>query len=560
MKNTLIASLVALVLVGGAALPVQALSISEIQNQIQELLARVAALRTQMNQIQGQDGSQTTGTTAGGIVPSQGRSHRICALLNRNLSQGMSGDDVRGMQEFLQSEGFLAASPTGYFGPMTAQAIAKWQAKEGLTQVGVFGPLSRERIKRWCGGGGGDTSSLLKASPTRGAAPLTVTFSSMAGGEQPQVTSYLLDFGDGTSAQAPGCRAPLDVCVSPGTQQHTYAANGTYRATLSRVFNPCLGNPVCLAPVSSEVIGSVVITVGAASCTKEYNPVCGLKQVVCVTTPCNPIQQTYGNRCAMEADGATFVHAGECRGVWDDPAQNPQCKSWYDGCNTCSRETPQSPAMCTLRACAFDTNSKPYCTAWFDSSTNKPPTVSSFSGPTVLKVGENGTWNIRASDPENGTLSYNITWGDEVANTYASSLDRSFTQSTTFTHSYSRVGTYTVTITVRDEAGKSATATATVRVSSGTIGGGCSEEYAPVCGRPPGCANTCPAGQYCTMICQLPEAKTYSNRCQLDAAGADFIHQGSCTSSGAICTADAFQCPNGTWVGRTGPNCQFVCN
>lgn len=27
-----------------------------------------------------------------------------------------------------------------------------------------------------------------------------------------------------------------------------------------------------------------------------------------------------------------------------------------------------------------------------------------------------------------------------------------------------------------------------------------------------------------------------------------------------ICTADAFQCADGSWVGRTGPNCQFVCS
>jgi hypothetical protein len=26
-----------------------------------------------------------------------------------------------------------------------------------------------------------------------------------------------------------------------------------------------------------------------------------------------------------------------------------------------------------------------------------------------------------------------------------------------------------------------------------------------------------------------------------------------------FCTADAFQCPDGTFVGRTGPDCQFVC-
>jgi len=25
------------------------------------------------------------------------------------------------------------------------------------------------------------------------------------------------------------------------------------------------------------------------------------------------------------------------------------------------------------------------------------------------------------------------------------------------------------------------------------------------------------------------------------------------------CTADAMQCPNGSWIGRSGPDCQFVC-
>jgi len=26
-----------------------------------------------------------------------------------------------------------------------------------------------------------------------------------------------------------------------------------------------------------------------------------------------------------------------------------------------------------------------------------------------------------------------------------------------------------------------------------------------------------------------------------------------------FCTMDAMQCPDGTYVGRTGPNCEFVC-
>lgn len=30
-------------------------------------------------------------------------------------------------------------------------------------------------------------------------------------------------------------------------------------------------------------------------------------------------------------------------------------------------------------------------------------------------------------------------------------------------------------------------------------------------------------------------------------------------AEGVACTMDAMQCPDGSYVGRTGPNCEFVC-
>ena len=33
----------------------------------------------------------------------------------------------------------------------------------------------------------------------------------------------------------------------------------------------------------------------------------------------------------------------------------------------------------------------------------------------------------------------------------------------------------------------------------------------------------------------------------------------SWNSGGTICTQDAMQCPDGSWVGRSGPNCEFIC-
>ena len=33
----------------------------------------------------------------------------------------------------------------------------------------------------------------------------------------------------------------------------------------------------------------------------------------------------------------------------------------------------------------------------------------------------------------------------------------------------------------------------------------------------------------------------------------------SSSTATVACTMDAKMCPNGTYVGRTGPNCQFIC-
>ncbi len=87
----------------------------------------------------------------------------------------------------------------------------------------------------------------------------------------------------------------------------------------------------------------------------------------------------------------------------------------------------------------------------------------------------------------------------------------------------------------------------------------CPMVYDPVCGQ-----------QVINCIqapCPQPEPKTYSNGCVAGQNGAKILYEGQCAVKAEVpeivkpvfCTQDAFQCSNGTWVGRSGPNCEFVC-
>jgi len=118
------------VLAGGAmalsfALPVGAVTVAELQAQINALMAQLASL---------QGGSAT-----GGAVQ-----------FNTNLTVGSTGADVTALQQFLVSKGFLQMPVNvsyGYFGPITRAAVAAWQAANGIAPaVGYFGPISRAAI------------------------------------------------------------------------------------------------------------------------------------------------------------------------------------------------------------------------------------------------------------------------------------------------------------------------------------------------------------------------------------------------------------------------------
>jgi len=83
------------------------------------------------------------------------------------------------------------------------------------------------------------------------------------------------------------------------------------------------------------------------------------------------------------------------------------------------------------------------------------PVISGVSGPQELKVNQTGTWTVKASDKNGGSLSYTVDWGDDsdVCPSWTTwcSVPQLTQQSGTFSHSYSKAGTYYPKFTVTSE-------------------------------------------------------------------------------------------------------------
>lgn len=65
-------------------------------------------------------------------------------VLSRQLEVGSSGTDVRALQAFLAKDPAIYPEGliTGYYGPLTMAAVAKFQARNNISAVGRVGPLT----------------------------------------------------------------------------------------------------------------------------------------------------------------------------------------------------------------------------------------------------------------------------------------------------------------------------------------------------------------------------------------------------------------------------------
>jgi hypothetical protein len=122
---------------------------SDLQAQINALLATIAALQSQV------------GGSGGGSMMSH--------TFSTDLTIGSTGSDVTALQTQLVQAGFLtmpAGTAMGYFGSLTAAGVQSWQVSVGLPGTGFFGPMSRAYANSHWGTTGGTTGGTLPAGCT----------------------------------------------------------------------------------------------------------------------------------------------------------------------------------------------------------------------------------------------------------------------------------------------------------------------------------------------------------------------------------------------------------
>jgi peptidoglycan hydrolase-like protein with peptidoglycan-binding domain len=77
-------------------------------------------------------------------------------VFSRDLSIGSTGTDVKALQVYLNTHGFVVNSnPSGpdspghettRFGALTKKALIKYQKNAGIRPTGYFGPITRKRV------------------------------------------------------------------------------------------------------------------------------------------------------------------------------------------------------------------------------------------------------------------------------------------------------------------------------------------------------------------------------------------------------------------------------
>ncbi|MEO6536233.1 MAG: peptidoglycan-binding protein [Candidatus Paceibacterota bacterium] len=218
----------------------------------------------------GQVGPQTRATLngqGGGVaVPTTpSTSSNLALIITRQLSLGATGADVSALQQFLKNLGFYTfPTITGYFGPVTAQAVSAFQSAHGLAPVGEVGPLTRAIIAAMSSSASTGTSGSSNTTTTTTTTSTSGSSSSSDGGGGGH-------YGPSTSAQT-DTTPPVVSSVASSTAQTTAAITWTTdESATSQVEYGTTTSYGSLTTLDSALVTSHNVNITGLSAATDYH-------------------------------------------------------------------------------------------------------------------------------------------------------------------------------------------------------------------------------------------------------------------------------------------------
>ncbi len=418
--------------------------------------------------------------------------------LTYNMGPGSTdyytGGEVTILQNFLVSKGYGTFSGRGYYGPLTFAAVQNFQRANNISAVGYVGPFTRAKIQALSCGNISSNVSITSISQSSGPIGTTVTLTGTGFGvvpPYPTLTNNSLGFAyagntiyldnlpalrvDAVNSTTLTFTIPYYLELTPGIHilpgPLMIKLVNNYGTSNSLTFNVTEGNINQQAPIISSInpirgtVGTQVVILGTAftdSNTIKFGS---------YTVGTNPAYGTgacfSGNSCS-NFQNLTFT-VPQYAGLYCAPGMS---------CAAIAAQITPGVFPVTVINANGTSNSVNFTVTSTSSTGGTIPTINGLNAPTTLTVGQAGTWKVNATDPQGGTLNYSVDWGDATNNNCnyyngyytcpqtSGSASARYQQDSTFTHSYTNSGTYTIKFTVGNSSGQTAQTSTTVQVGN----------------------------------------------------------------------------------------------
>ena len=345
--------------------------------------------------------------------------------------------EVSLLQDFLQGRGYLNSKPTGYFGLLTFRAVKDYQKSVGISPTGYLGPITRVAINADCTEPTtSSTSTAPVISGVSGPQSLNIgqqgTWTIKASNKSNGTLNYSVVWGDETY--------PLKSVSNSFTRKtrnqsaiftHIYNGGGTFSPSFT-VTNESGGS-------ASTSLSVNVRNVVSTNAKPVLNP-------IAVPESVNVGQSVNFDFSATDADNddLSWSVSWGGRGACGYPHRQNGANWTYS-----TNHTWDMAGTYNVKVSASDCRGGSASTSFSVRVTDvdlAPPVISSISGPQLLKIGEQGKWEIKANDSiKTAQLLYSVIWGDEAITGVpitASNYIKLVGQTATFTHTYNTPGIY----------------------------------------------------------------------------------------------------------------------